>query len=132
MHVASCCLFFTVYLYIQCNIDTVIYLLICNVIIHVIVYTCVYYPVSPQQVVWGNEGTNLAEAKPTVAVDGSHNDRAMSVDGMNFEPHHRCGCGGVVETGRRKDVCRDILKICFKHLCVVKLVGISGLSLFCF
>lgn len=28
-------------------------------------------------------------AKPTVAVDGSHNDRAMSVDGMNFEPHHR-------------------------------------------
>lgn len=28
-------------------------------------------------------------AKPTLAVDGSHNDRPMSVDGLNFDPYHR-------------------------------------------
>ena len=29
------------------------------------------------------------QAKPTLAVDGSHNDRPMSVDGLNFDPYHR-------------------------------------------
>eukprot|EP00434_Breviolum_minutum_P022028 symbB.v1.2.019446.t2/scaffold1552.1/size220100/4 len=28
-------------------------------------------------------------AKPTLAVDGSHNDRQLSVDGLSFDPHHR-------------------------------------------
>ena len=33
----------------------------------------------------------IIKAKPTLAVDGSHNDRQLSVDGLSFDPHHRQG-----------------------------------------